>query len=130
MIYLDTSALAKLVLPEPESSALHRWLGQHAQEPHASSEIIRVELPRAVMRVYPMGVLHAARVVAHTEKVGLTRHVLEIAASLPPVTLRSLDAIHLASALALRGEVTAFVAYDKRLIEVAEAANLPVASPA
>lgn len=130
MIYLDTSALAKLVLPEPESSALHRWLGQHAQELQASSEIIRVELPRAVMRLYPMGLLHAARVVAHTEKIGLTRRLLEIAASLPPATLRSLDAIHLASALTIRDEITAFVAYDKRLAEAAEAAGLPVASPA
>ena len=61
---------------------------------------------------------------------GISGSVLTRAAGARPVTLRALDAIHLASVLAIRHELTALVCYDKRLLAAAQDAGLPTASPA
>ncbi len=130
MIYLDSSALVKLALTEPESAALARWLAERADQPLVSSALHRAEVPRAVWRSEPGALPRSYRVIKRIARVTLTADVLENSATLPPQDLSPAQAIHLASALALRGHITAFVAYDDRLLAAAKDIGLPVASPA
>ena len=127
MLYLDTSAVVKLLLLEKESMALRAYLGDRGW---ASSALLRTELPRALVRVDPSVVPQALDLLAHGNLLVIDTPVLDTAARLSPPSLRSLDAIHLASALELRDDLTAFVAYDDRLLAAASALGMPVASPA
>lgn len=126
MFYLDTSALAKLVIDESESDDLRDYLGT-AQL--GSSQLVITELPRAVFRRSPAATGEVARTLASLVLVSMSVETLTHAGTVPPPTLRSLDAIHLATALALREELEAFIAYDERLLEAASALGLPVAAP-
>ena len=130
MIYLDSSALVKLILTEPETPALASWLAERADLAMVSSIIHRTEVPRAVWRADPSALPRSYRQVRGVEKVALSTDVLDLAATLPPSSLRSVDAIHVASALSVRRDLEAFVSYDKRLLAAAEQAGLPTASPA
>jgi uncharacterized protein len=129
MIYLDTSALVKLALTEPESAALARWLAERADQPLVSSVLHRAEVPRAVWSAEPGALPRSYRVIKRIAKVALTADVLDTSATLPPQALSPGQAIHLASALVLKRELSAFVAYDERLLAAAADAGLPVASP-
>lgn len=130
MIYLDSSALVKLAVEEAETKALTTWLRRRSRTPRLTSDLARVEVPRAVMRSTPTALLHAHQVVARLATVVMSGPLLDSAAALQPVGLRSLDAVHLASALALEPHLTAFVAYDHRLVDAASEIGLPVHSPA
>jgi predicted nucleic acid-binding protein len=129
MIYLDTSAVLKLVLPEAETPALELWLTERIGLPRVSSRLLRIELLRIVRRYAPT---RAER--AHVVLSGVALASIDDAASaaepLGDPLLRSLDAIHLATALAMQSRLTALVTYDKRLASAASAAGLPVAAPA
>jgi hypothetical protein len=129
LIYLDSSALVKLAVTEPESAALTEWLGESPNLLRVSSPIVRVEVPRAVWRVDPGSLPQAYTVVRRVRDVRMTAAVITRAAGIRPNTLRSLDAIHLASALAVKQDLTALVSYDKRLLAAAGDADLPTASP-
>ena len=129
MIYLDSSALVKLAVTEPESAALVRWLAERADQPLISSALHRAEVPRAVWRAEPGALPRSYRVIRRIARVALTADVLDNSATLPPQALCPAHAIHLACALALKSDLTAFVAYDERLLAAAERAGLPVASP-
>ena len=129
MIYLDSSALVKLALTEPESGALARWLAERAEQPLVSSVLHRAEVPRAVWRAEPGALPRSYRVIKRIAKVALTADVLDTSATLPPQALSPAQAIHLASALVLKRDLAAFVAYDERLLTAAADAGLPVASP-
>jgi predicted nucleic acid-binding protein len=121
VIYLDTSATVKLVTAEQESPALINWLNVHPDEHLATSAIGHVELIRAAAATA------AARTVASTiDTLVLTE---TIAATIPAAELRTLDAIHLATAHAHRHSLTAFCVYDRRLLEAAESQDLPTVSP-
>ena len=126
MLYLDTSAVVKLLLLEKESMALRAYIGSRDW---ASSALLRTELPRALVRVEPSVVPRAVDLLSQVSLLVIDTHVLDTAARLSPPSLRSLDAIHLASALQLRDELTAFVAYDDRLLAAASALGMSVASP-
>jgi uncharacterized protein len=130
LIYLDSSALIKLAVTEPESAALRRWLAGQPNLVRVSSSVARVEVPRAVWRAEPTALPESYQIIQRTGEVRLSDEVLSKAAGVRPPALPSLDAIHLASALAIRVELTAFVAYDQRLLAAARAAGLPTASPA
>jgi hypothetical protein len=95
-----------------------------------SSVVHRAEVPRAVWRADPSALPRSYRQMKGVERVELSTRVLDTAATLAPPGLRSVDAIHLASALALRGDLTAFVAYDQRLLAAAGDLGLPTVSPA
>ncbi len=129
MIYLDSSAIVKLVLPEPESLALRSFLA--SDEDHVSSSLARVEVLRTVRRVDDTeDRLRAAKQsLARVSLVDMREALLGEAGTLGPPNLRSLDAIHLATALSL-DRLDAFVTYDHRLAEAARKAGLSVASPA
>ena len=130
MLYLDTAALVKLVRHEPESAALADWLDQHAGLPWVSSALIEVELPRAIRRTEPDLLTEVPAVIARVARYEIDETVRALAAAYPDPTLRSLDAIHLATARGIFSQhLTAFVTYDQRLLNAASDADLPTASP-
>jgi uncharacterized protein len=129
LIYLDSSALVKLVLTEAETQGLIGWLSRRADLPLVSSIIHRTEVPRAVWRADPSALPRSYRQVRGVAMIALTADVADLAAALRPAQMRSVDAIHLASALSIRRGLTAFVGYDKRLLAAAADAGLPTASP-
>lgn len=128
MIYLDSSAIIKLVVAEPESNALRAYLAEH--EGHVSSGLARVEVSRALRRTNdtPAVLRYADQVLERIVLVAVDGPVIAGAASLDPPLLRSLDAIHLATALSLE-ELDALVTYDRRLSAAAQEAGLVVTSP-
>jgi predicted nucleic acid-binding protein len=127
VIYLDSSALVKLVRKEAESAALGSWLRDN-DHPVVSSALVRTEVIRAVRRDSERLGARAIMVLSGVETMPMTYDLLDEAGTLPG-DLRSLDAIHLVSAMRLRGDLDAFVAYDKRLLSAAHEAGLPVVSP-
>ena len=129
MIYIDTSALVKLLFEEPESPALTQWLTSRADVPKVSSDLSTVELLRTCQRIDDGALDDARRLLGGIDLLPLDHVVVEQAAAISPRELRSLDAIHLASAISLRAELTDFVAYDSRLCSAAAAAGLLVISP-
>jgi uncharacterized protein len=129
VIYLDSSALIKLALTEPESEALARWLAERADQPLVSSALHRAEVPRAVWYAEPGALPRSYRLIKRIARVALTADVLDNSATLPPQELGAAQAIHLSSALVLKRDLTAFVAYDKPLLAAARDAGLPVVSP-
>lgn len=128
MIYIDTSAMLKLVHPEPESGALRAWLASHPGD-LVSSALIRTEARRALLRNDPGALPELPAILSVIAQIPVSETVLDSAAMFPDLLLRSLDAIHLASAQSITA-VTAVLAYDKHLIDAARNAGLAVASPA
>src|SRR5439155_11376992 len=105
-LYLDASALVKLVQSETESAALRAYLVAHATERRVTSMLSRTEVVRAVWSGGALAQQQALTVLNQTERVALTRAVLDQAgALLPGSRLRTPDAIHLACALALGSEL-------------------------
>jgi len=129
VIYLDSSALVKLALTEPESAALAHWLAERTGQPLVSSALHRAEVPRAVWQAEPGALPRGYKVVKRIARVALSADVLDNSATLPPQELSAAQALHLASALAVKRDLTAFVSYDERLLAAARDAGLPVASP-
>lgn len=127
LAYVDTSAIAKLVLDESGSGPMHRWYVE--SERVASSVVGHIETRRAVTR-RDHDPAHLEAVLETFVTLELDSLVARTAASLPPPILRTLDAIHLATAMALGPELDAFVTYDDRLADAARAIGLPVVRPA
>ena len=130
MIYLDSAAVVKLVHAEMESSALRVWLDKRAGAGWVSSILVEIESFRALARYAPEAVTRLHPVLDQIDLIDMTPHVRILAQTIRPVTVRSLDAIHLGTALSIRRDLTSFVTYDKRLLEAAIAAGLPAGSPA
>lgn len=129
MIYLDSSALMKLVRAEQETASLQEWLRTRAGVPVATSALGRVEVLRAARRAGGAAFTEAQAVIGDVDLVPLDQGVQDLACEIGEPALRTLDAIHLASAVLLRDELTAFVAYDHRLAAAAQAAGLPTTAP-
>lgn len=125
--YLDSSALVKLVVEEPESDALRRYMRRWA--PFVSSALAQVELSRAVLLLGDTARRRARNVLARVGLINLGRRQLLAAGELEPAELRALDAIHIAAALSLGESLRRVVAYDNRLAEAARAAGLEVVAP-
>jgi len=121
--------LVKLVFEEPESDALAQWLAERQAMPKFSSELTTIELVRTCRRRDADAVVGARQVLAGLDLIPLTADLVESASSIGPPDLRSLDAIHLSSALLISEDVTAFVAYDMKLKTAALAAGLEVVAP-
>jgi predicted nucleic acid-binding protein len=125
-LYLDSSALVKLVLRERESTALRDVLA--AASSRVSCTLARVEVVRAVREKGPRVVATARRVLEGVELIELDDGLLELASDLPE-PIRSLDAIHVAAAMELGEELDAIVTYDVQMARAAEALGLPVLAP-
>lgn len=125
--YIDSSALVKLVLAEPESAEMVRWYIE--SERVATSLIGIIETRRAVAR-RPHDAVQLERVISGIEVIGVNARLGERAASIGPTDVRTLDAIHLATALSMGASLTSFVTYDDRLAAAGRAVGLPVVSPA
>jgi uncharacterized protein len=126
VIYLDTSALVKLVRTETETADLVAWLDD--KDSLVTSSLARVELMRAVRADGEAEQRQAALILVELDQIPMTFDLLDTAGTLPQ-PVRSLDAIHLASAIRLRDALEVFVAYDKRLLAAADEAGLPTESP-
>lgn len=127
MIYVDTSALAKLVAAEPETESLRTYFRERAMVPAASSELTLVELRRAALRRGRETMESVEDVLARVDTYPLTREVIARASSLNPVALRTLDALHVATALEIRA--TAVVTYDQRMMQACLANGLDSIAP-
>jgi len=129
VIYLDSSALVKLVIDESESAELERWIGAPEPGQLVSSDLARVEVARACRRGHHQAISAARDLLAGLDLLPLTFTLLGEAAEVGDPRLRTLDAVHLASALSIREDLSAFVAYDSRLSDAAAAAGLPCVAP-
>lgn len=129
MIYLDSSALMKLIREEEETAALLEWLSPRSAQPVITSELGRLEVLRAARRAGSAVLTEARAVIGDVDLVPLDRGVQDLACDIGEPPLRTLDALHLASAILLRDAVTAFVAYDHRLVSAAQAVGLPATTP-
>ena len=131
--YLDSSAAVKLAMHEAESDALATFL----QEPGASgagtelvsSELLVTEIHRALRPQGAQGALRATRVLGLVDIVSVSSTVLRVAAEIPQDSLRTLNAIHLATALAVHDTLAGLITYDHRLAAAASEAGIPVVSP-
>lgn len=132
MIYLDTSALVKLIRIEPESDALMNWLDERTEVPWITSVLAEIELPRAIRVVAPDGLSAVPAVLARLNRFEIDHVIRATAAAFPDAALRSLDAVHLATAqtASSTAPLTALVSYDSRLCQAANALGMTVAAPA
>jgi len=130
IVYLDSSALVKLVVREAESDALTTALASLPAR-WAASVIAEVEVVRVLLRVEGGAALRprARALLACLELIEVDAEVRRLAALLDPPSLGSLDAIHLAAAFGLRDELAAFLTYDRQLREAAKAVDLPALAP-
>lgn len=130
VIYLDSSAIVKLVLEEPESTLLRRYLyGVDEPSRLVSSELVWTEVHRSVARAQLESVPDAEQQIRELVLIAVSRSVLQSAGTLEPRELRTLDAIHVASALALGDELTEIITYDRRMQAAATAVGVAWAAP-
>jgi predicted nucleic acid-binding protein len=133
VIYLDSSALVKMIRVEAESVALIGWLNARGAEPLTASVLVEVEVPRALRRSQPGVLAGVSPVLARLHRIEMNAAVRAAAAAYVDPLLRSLDAIHLATAenlVAAGQSISAFVTYDERLAGAATDVGLDVHAPA
>lgn len=126
-VYLDSSAIVKLVVREPESAALGRFLRN--QPERVSCALARTEVLRAIRHLGNAAVNRARRVLRRIDLIRLDDSLLDAAGMLDPRILRSLDAVHLAAAQLIAPELDAIVTYDRRLRDSASLLGFPVEAP-
>lgn len=126
-IYLDSSAIVKLAVAEPESAALRRYLRR--RRPLVSSALARAEVARALLPIGEPAVRRGHEVLARLELIRVSDRILAAAGALLPEELRTLDAIHLATARQLGDDLARLVTYDERLHTAAVTAGCRVAAP-
>jgi predicted nucleic acid-binding protein len=127
--YLDSSAFVKLVVVETESKALRAYLDEGTGR-FIASALLRTEALRAVRHLGPDALELVRDGLRRVDLIGVDDRILDVAGSLEPSILRTLDAIHLATALFVGDDLDAIVTYDSRMIDAARSLGLKVASPA
>jgi predicted nucleic acid-binding protein len=128
LIYLDTSALLKLIKAEAGSDALATFLGDRTD--FVSSKLLAIEARRSALREDPSMLPRVDLFLSRVDMIAISDAIVESASRLPDRHLRSLDAIHLATALLTREELDVLLSYDDRLLTAAKAHDLPTAAPA
>lgn len=126
MWYIDSSAILKLIKPEKESAALIKKL------PSAliASRISRVEVTRTIIRYEPDLLDSTYDVLADIQMVPVEDSIITIAENLPQfINLRSLDSLHIASALAIKNVLKGIITYDKEMVIAANALGFKTLSP-
>ena len=126
-VYLDSSAIVKLAVREPESGALRRYLRR--RRPWVSSSLARTEVLRALLPGGEKAVAAGRAVLARCDLARVNDHVLTRAGMLEPHELRSLDAIHLATAERRGRDIRELVMYDERMAQAARQMGYKVSSP-
>lgn len=127
--YLDSSAAAKFVVVEVESVALGAWADQHHVS-FATSLLTRVELFRFARKYGASALAEVDNLWSLLDVVPISEQITELAGQVAPIPLRSLDAIHLATALSLSGAISGVVTYDRRLADACALNGLDVVTPA
>ncbi len=127
--YLDTSAALKLLAEESHSRSFAQFYDDHANAAWVSSTLLRVEVMRAVTRALPVAVPDARELLLAFDFISIDEDIIEVAMNEPDRTLRSLDAIHLATARALGDDLDGMATYDERLAVAAMAAGMTIISP-
>ena len=125
--YLDSSAIVKLAVEEPESHALRTYLRRRS--PLVSSALARTEVLRALLLEGEAGVARGRAVLGRIDLIRINDRILNAAGVLLPPELRSVDAIHLASAQLLGGDLGQLVTYDDRMLATARELGIPTVSP-
>ena len=129
LYYLDTSAAFKLLAAEEHAEAFLAFYREHRSDSWISSDLLRIEVSRAVTRNWPALIPDAQRLLDAFEYVQIDEDVVRSAIVEPDRLLRSLDAIHLATARILGPELTALLTYDDRLAKAAADAGISVLAP-
>lgn len=125
--YLDSSAIVKLVIAEPESAALRRYLGR--RRTLVSSALARAEVGRALLPLGDAAMRRGQEVLARLELIRISDRILALAGSLLPAELRTLDAVHLATAQQLGSDLARIVSYDERMRTAATSIGCRLATP-
>lgn len=126
-VFLDSSAIVKLVVAEPETSALRQYLRRKRRL--VCSALAHVEVRRAALPLGDSVVVRAEDVLRRLDSVRITDRILRRAGTLQPAELRSLDAIHLATATELGADLARICTYDDRMKDAAAVLKLPTISP-
>jgi predicted nucleic acid-binding protein len=129
VIYLDSAALVKLVRLEDATPELVEWLNDRPGVPLGCSVLADVEVPRAIRRVASDALPAVPATLARLYRLEIDATVRSSAAALADRDLRTLDAIHIATAVGIGADLQAFVSYDQRLLQAAAEQGLPVVSP-
>jgi predicted nucleic acid-binding protein len=129
LYYADTSAVIKLLAEESHSKAFAAFYDSHADAEWVSSALLRIELVRTVARAAPAFLLDARDLLSAFSYVAIDDEVVEAAMNEPDRALRSLDAIHLATARILAEDLDGLVTYNARLAKAASDAGLAALSP-
>jgi uncharacterized protein len=129
LYYADTSAVIKLLAEEAHSKAFAAFYDAHADAEWTSSALLRIELTRAVNRALPALLPDARDLLRAFSYIAIDEEVVDGAINEPDRGLRSLDAIHLATARILAEDLDAIVSYDERLLKAANEAGLVTLSP-
>jgi len=129
LYYSDTSAVIKLLAEETHSKALAEFYDSHADAEWISSALLRIEVTRAVNRALPALLPDARDLLLAFSYIAIDDEVVEGAMNEPDRGLRSLDAIHLATARILAEDLDAIISYDDRLLRAATDAGLATLSP-
>lgn len=127
-LYLDSSAFVKLAVEEPETAALRGFLAKRRQR-RVSSALLRTEALRAVRHLGAEALATVREGLRRVDLVGIDDRTLDAAGTLEPRVLRTLDAIHIATAMALGDDLEAIVTYDDRMVEAARLLGLSTATP-
>jgi predicted nucleic acid-binding protein len=127
LVYLDSSAIVKLAVREPESEALRKYLLR--RRGWVSSALARTEVLRALLPNGELALAAGRNVLTRCVLVRINDRVLGLAATLLPLELRSLDAIHLATAERIRDELSQLITYDDRMADAARELGHRVAAP-
>ena len=127
LTYVDSSAIVKLAVAEPESTALRRYLSR--RQPLVSSALARTEVARALMPSGDEAIARGEDVLRRVQLLRVNDRVLREAGRMEPADLRSLDAIHLASAQLIGASIRQIVTYDERMAAAARASGWAVAAP-
>lgn len=127
-LYLDSSAFVKLVVEERETAAVRTFLADR-DGPRVASALLRTESLRAVRHLGPDALAAIREGLRRVDLIGIDDRILDAAGTLEPLVLRTLDAIHLATAMAVGDDLEVIVTYDDRMVDAARLMGLPTASP-
>lgn len=127
-VYLDSSAFVKLVVEEPETADLRGYLAERGSR-RVSSSLLRAEALRAVRHLGVDALATVREALRRVDLVAIDDRILDAAGTLDARVLRTLDAIHVATAIALGDDLEAIVTYDARMVEDAGLMGLSTATP-